>query len=185
MYSVILISNIESEYNNYYYDFCNDGKYCYEEKFGVINSSSAYGTNENTYCPNGFLFRYGGGNGYIITDKDTITFTCNPSSVSSNFSPKIYPLVGGSSNETRYPFLKFPFARNFYEYQTVTEYPMNLEQIECLLKSLPDWYNDYNSHYISLNIRYSIQENEESDQRLQQLIQMANDKGWTVYENYN
>lgn len=185
MYSVILISNIEMEYNTYHYDFCNDGEYYYDYNFGVINNSSAYGTREDTYCPSGFLYEFDG-NGYIITHKDTITFTCNPSSISQSSSRvKIYPFEGGSESETRYPFLKFPFARNFYEYQTVTNYPMNLEQIECLLKSLPDWYNDSNSHYISLNIRYSIQENEESNQKLQQLIQMTNDKGWTVYENYN
>lgn len=179
MYSVILISNIGSE-SSYTYDLCNDGKYCNEDNFGVFNN--AYGTKEYTYCPSGFLYRWSGGNGYIITDKDTITFTSNPS---SDHSAEIYPFVGSDYDKRIHPFLKFPFAQNFSEYQTVTSYPMSLEQIECLLKSLPDWYGNYNSHHISLNIRSNIQENEESNQKLRQLIQMANDKGWTVYENYN
>lgn len=183
MYSVILISNVDYVYHGYSCCFCNDGSLCNRDNFAILDDTSyVYNQNlETTYCPNGFL--YGAGDSYFETNKDTITYTHNPNSFGGvYYDGKISPKGGGFSIT---PFLKFPFAQNFSEYQTVTNYPMSLEQIECLLKSLPDWYGNYESHYISLNIRNSIQENEESYQKLQQLIQMANDKGWTVYENYN
>lgn len=182
MYSVILISDVDYENHTYSCRFCNDGNLCDKDKFEILGAGDYVYSQilETTYCPNGFL--YGAGDNFE-TNKDTITYTHNPYDFCGvYYDGKISPK---NSGYYKTPFLKFPFAQNFYEYQTVTNYPMSLEQIECLLKSLPDWYGNYESHYISLNIRNSIQENEESYQRLHQLIQMANDKGWTVYENYN
>lgn len=56
----------------------------------------------------------------------------------------------------------------------------NYSQLEYFIDSLPDWYGDWNSHGFSVYINNYLQ----STEKLAALIQKANDKGWTIYENY-
>lgn len=77
--------------------------------------------------------------------------------------------------------VRCPNAISFTSYNNFTEYPMTYEQLEELVKSLPDWNNEYSTHEITLNIPYNLQGTE----KITNLIQMATDKNWTVYESYN
>lgn len=56
----------------------------------------------------------------------------------------------------------------------------NYSQLEYFIDSLPDWYGDWSSHEFSVYIQSYLQ----STEKLAALIQKANDKGWTIYENY-
>ena len=178
MYTVILIKNSNS--NTFNYELCNDGNYFQTNYIGGKNGEYIYWQLNLIHTPNGTLYYPGhSGDLNIKTFKDTITCI----NFNENINTSLIPTENIGS-PYRHAFIRAPFQKTFSSWSPVVGYAMSLEEIECLLKSLPDWYGDSSSHEILLRIRYSIQENEESNQRLQQLFQMANNKGWTVYEEY-
>lgn len=177
MYTVILIKNSSSDGINY--DLCNDGNIFESNYIGRKDEQYFSWYLDLIHAPNGTLYNPNeSGALNIKTFKDTITCINFDGNININLTPN-------GSGGYRGAFIRTPFQYTFSSYNPVVEHAMSLEEIECLLKSLPDWYGADNGHEILLRIRYSIQENEESNQRLQQLFQMANNKGWTVYEEYN
>lgn len=101
-----------------------------------------------------------------IQDCNIKTFVTNETSdipVLENFQYRISaPLLVSASNVNHYS--------NYWNYS----------QLEYFIDSLPDWYGDWSTHEFSVYIQSYLQ----STEKLAALIQKANDKGWTIYENY-
>lgn len=57
---------------------------------------------------------------------------------------------------------------------------MNYAELEHLIKSLPDWTNDWNTHEIALYIEQHLQGTE----KMTNLLQELSNKNWTYYESY-
>lgn len=76
--------------------------------------------------------------------------------------------------------IRAPKAKNFGTNESLFQYSINYPTAEAFLDSLPDWTGDWNTHEVSIRFKSDLQGNE----KLMNLIQRTNDKGWTVYENY-
>lgn len=110
--------------------------------------------------------------GSLSCDKGSLTLYHSYEGIS--YSLPSYSLNDGNDCAITY---KIPYARTFSSYCSLTNTQMSYHQLEILINSLFDWGYDGNSHEICLNIPSCLYDTE----RLQNLIQMANDKGWTVY----
>lgn len=110
--------------------------------------------------------------GSLQCDKGSLTLY-------NNFEGLSYPLpsYGNNSGGGNAITYKIPYAKNFSSYTPLTNEQMSSTQLEILIKSLFDWGYDGESHEICLSVPSCLYDTE----RLQNLIQMANEKGWTVY----
>lgn len=107
------------------------------------------------------------------TNKSKIIYTY-PFDSSTGNVPSNLPWNMGSN------FIACPNAKCFYNFETITYYPLNYAELEHLIKSLPDWTNDGNTHEISLYIEQHLQGSE----KMTNLLQELSNKNWTYYENY-
>lgn len=76
--------------------------------------------------------------------------------------------------------IRAPRARNFGTNESLFNIAIDYQTAETFLDSLPDWTGDSYTHEVSIRFKPELQSNE----KLMNLIQRTNDKGWTIYENY-
>lgn len=95
--------------------------------------------------------------------------------------PMYHSLVlNNFSSDENYVTIRTPRARNFGTSDSLFYTSIDYPTAETFLDSLPDWTGDSNTHEVSIRFKPELQGNE----KLMNLIQRTNEKGWTVYENY-